>query len=74
MDEMKLKLSTRFMRGIVAKFIAKSLRKKFDTNVDIELNELEITTMNDKIYIHASLDGEITKEEFEKLIKTIIKD
>ena len=71
MDEMRLKLSTKLMRGIVAKIIAKAIRKKLDCDINITLNEVEVTTMNDKVYLHANLDGEISKEDFVKVIKTI---
>lgn len=71
MDEMKLKLSTRLMRGIVAKIIAKSLTKKFDIDTDIKLNELEVAMIDDKVHLHANVDGEISKEDFIKLIKSI---
>lgn len=42
MDELKLKLSTRLMRGIAAKFIARSIRKKYGYKVNVQLNELDI--------------------------------
>ncbi len=43
MDEMKVKLSTKFMRGIVSKLIARSIKKKYGCKVDIQLNELDIS-------------------------------
>ena len=71
MDEMKLKLSTKLMRGIVAKIMSKALSKKFDVKADIKLNEIELQTVEDKVHLHVSIDGEISKEDFAKLIKTI---
>lgn len=74
MDEMKLKLSTKFMRGIVAKIISKTLSKKLGVKADIRLNEIEVSTVNDRILIHANVDGEISKEDFMNLIKGINLD
>jgi hypothetical protein len=74
MDEMKLKLSTKLMRGIVAKLISKALFKKLGCRADIELNEIEVLTKDDKIFIHVNADGEISKEDFAKLIKGIDPD
>ena len=71
MDEMKLKLSTRLMRGMVAKLISRSLSKKFGTDTDIKLNEIEIAMIDDKVHLHANINGEISKEDFVNLIKTI---
>ena len=42
MDEMKLKLSTKFMRGIVSKLIARSIYKKYGYRVNVQLNDLDI--------------------------------
>ena len=70
MDEMKLKLSTKFMRGIVAKLVSKAIFKKFGCEVNIQINEIEITTHDGKVYLHANVDGEMSNDEFKKIIKT----
>ena len=36
MDEMRIKLSTSFMRGIVSKLIARSIYKKYGYKVNIK--------------------------------------
>lgn len=71
MDELKLNLTTKFMRGILAKLIAKSIRKKLGCNVDILINEVKITAVDGKVHIHADLDGETTNEDLMKMVKTI---
>lgn len=69
MDEMKVKLSTNFMKGIVTKIIRKAIRKKYGYNVDILLNTLEVKTMEGgKIGIHLDVDAELTNDEFMKII------
>lgn len=70
MDELKLKLSTKFMRGIVAKLVSKSLFKKFGCEIDIQINEIEVTTHDGKVYLHVNADAETTNEEFKKIIKS----
>ena len=70
---MRLKLlSMGFMKGILAKIISRALFKKFDTKVNIKLREFEADTDDDKMYIHLNLDGEISKEDFEKLMDAIM--
>lgn len=74
MDELKLKLSTKFMRGIVAKLVSKALYKKFGCEIDIQINEIEISTHDGKVYLHANVDGEVANEDFKTIIKTIGMD
>jgi hypothetical protein len=71
MDELKLKLSTKFMRGIVAKLISKTISSKLGYNVSVQLNEIDIRTEDGKIRLHADVDAEISNEEFVHIIKSI---
>lgn len=68
---MKLKLSTKFMRNIVAKLISKAVFKKVGCEIDIQLNEVRLENKDGKTTIHLDVDGELTNEEFMKLIKKI---
>ena len=74
MDELKLKLSTKFMKGIVANLISKALFKKLGYRIDILLNEIEIRNDGDKIRIHINADAELEKNEFVGLLKSIGMD
>lgn len=71
MDELKLKLkpSTKFMKGIFSKLIARVLDEKLKCHVDIQLNDIELTASDGQIHIHANVDGSTTTGEFMKLIK-----
>ena len=71
MDMLKMNLSTKFMKGIVTKLIAKALVKKFGYQVDIQINEIEIEAIDGKIRLHADLDAETDNSEFVKIIKDI---
>jgi hypothetical protein len=71
MDELKLKLSTRFMKGIVSKLIAKAVYKKVGCNVDIQLNEITVEAIDGKVYLHLDVDAETTKEDFKKILDNI---
>lgn len=70
MDELKLKLSTKFMRGIVAKLVSKAVSKKFGCKIDIQINEIEVTTHDGKVYLHVNADAETTNEEFKEILKS----
>lgn len=71
MDEMKLNLSTKFMRGFVANLISKLILKKVGYDIGIQLNEIKVETEDGKVKLHANVDAEITNEEFIKIIKSI---
>ena len=70
MDEMKLKLSTKFMRGMVSKLISKAVYKKLGYKVDIQLNDINVEFIDGETSIHADVDLRLDKEEFTKLIKS----
>lgn len=67
MDEMKIKLKSTFMRGIVKKLITNSMKKKFGVKPDIELNGLEIERVDNKIHIHINADIELTDMDLMRL-------
>lgn len=71
MDEMKLKLSTKFMRNIVAKLISKMIYKKTGCKVDIQLNELDISVIDGETYISTSIEAKVNSNEFVKIMKNI---
>ena len=70
MDEMKLKLSTKFMRGMVSKLISKAVYKKLGYKVDIQLNDINVEFIDGETSIHADVDLRLDKEDFTKLIKS----
>lgn len=71
MDELKLKLSTKFMRGIIANLVSKAIAKKVGYNIDILLNEIEVKNEGGKIHLHINADAEIENSEFVRMIKSI---
>ena len=72
MDELKMKLSTKFMRGIVSKLISKVISKKFGYKVDIQLNDLDINVIDGDANINANVEVKINNEEFMKIMKSIV--
>ena len=71
MDEMKLKLNTRFMRNIVAKILTRMIYKKTGYKLDILLHELNITVIDGETRISTNLEAKIESDEFVKFIKDI---
>ena len=71
MDELRVKLSTRFMRGIVARLIAKSIRKKYGYKIDIQLHDLDVWSMDGDTTIKLNTEVRMNSNEFKKIMKDI---
>lgn len=74
MDEMKLTLTTKFMRGIVAKLVARSIYKKYGYKVDVQIDDLDISILDGDTDIHANVEVKMNSTEFMKLMKSIGED
>lgn len=71
MDVMRLKLSTRLMRGIVAKLIAKAIYKKHGCKVNIHLNELDVSVIDGETKVKANVEIKMDSNEFMKIMESI---
>ena len=67
MDEMKI--STRLMKGLIAKIVKTMIKKKVGYDVDIRLNDLVITNDDNKAHVHLNVDAELDKDELAKILK-----
>ena len=70
MDEMKIKLSTKFMRSIVSKLISMSINKKFGCKVDIQLNDLDIEFIDGETKVSTNVEVKMSNKEFMKIVKS----
>ena len=70
-DEMKVKLSTKFMRNLVAKLISKFIYKKYGYKVDIQLDDLDIRFIDGDTKIKTNVELSIDSNEFKKIIKEV---
>lgn len=74
MDEMKVKLSTKMMRGLAAKLIEKAIAKKFGYKIDIQIDEIEIRHEDGRVHLHLNVDAETSSGEFTDIVKDLTKD
>ena len=70
MDELKLVLSTRFMRTLVTKLIAKAIYKKTGYQLDIQINKIKADTNDGKIRVHLDADVEMNGEDLKNALKS----
>lgn len=66
-----MKIESKFMTGIVSKIAKKVVRNKLGCDMDVQLNGLRTTIIDEKTHVHLDLDIELTKEELNKLLKSI---
>ena len=71
MDELKVKLSTKFMRNIVSKLIATAIKKKYGYKIDIQLNEIDVKVINGEAHLHTDVEVVIDNNEFTKIVKSV---
>ena len=72
MDEMKLKLSTRLMRGIAAKLIARAVKKKYGCKVNIQLNELDLNVVDGDANLSINAEVKMDNKQFMEIMKKVI--
>lgn len=70
-DELKLRLSTKFMRNIVSKLIARAIYKKYGYKIDIQLNDLDVSFIDGEANISTNVEIKLDKQEFTKIIKSV---
>lgn len=70
MDKLELRLTTKFMRNIVSKILAKMIYKKTGYKVDIQLNDLDISVVDGETKLNANVEAKIDSKEFMKIIKS----
>lgn len=71
MDEMKIKLSTKFMRDMVAKILSKLIFNKFGIKPDLNINDLAVEMKNGKIQFYIDMNGEIDEKVLMKVNRLI---
>lgn len=69
MDELKLSLSTKFMKGIVTKIVKKIISNKLGYEVGVLLNEISLVHADGKVRVHIDVDMEINNDDFVGIIK-----
>lgn len=74
MDEMRLKLSTKFMRGMLAKMISRSIRKKHGCKVNMRINEIDLNMIGGETSLHLDVNMELSSDEFKKIMESICED
>ena len=71
MDEMKLTLSTNFMKNIIATIVHKTIAKQIGYKVTVGIRELDVSYVDGKAHLHTNIDLVMDQAEFTKLMKNV---
>ena len=74
MDMLILKLSTKFMKGVVAKIISNKAYIQFGYKFNIQLNDVQIDMISGDVRLHVDADVKMNKTEFERLMEELGED
>lgn len=69
MDLLKLKISTKLMKGLVSKIISKKIYKRLGYKIDIQLNDVQLDVIDGEVNIHIDVDSKMNKTEFGRLME-----
>lgn len=65
-----MKIVTKFTRRIISQIVASMLKKKTGYDIDILLNELNVTIKDGKAHVHLSADVELDDATLKKILKS----
>lgn len=68
----ELKLSRGWMSTILAKILESVIKKKLGYDAKINLNKVQITTDDNMVYMSLDIGAQMTKDEFNNIVKTFI--
>ena len=74
MDEMKLRLTTTFMKKIAAKLLSRTIYKKTGCKVNIQLNDLDVNITDGDTKISTNIEVNFNSKEFTKIMNAFDLD
>lgn len=74
MDELKLKLSTKFMRVIASKLISKIVYKRYGYKIKIRFDEIDVRIIDGDATIKLNLEANMDSSDFMNIIKNVDLD
>lgn len=74
MDEMNLNLGSRWMRKLASKLIVKYLKKHFEVNTELDLDELKISYVDGDVVIKTELEIRMNAKDSKKILSKLEED
>ena len=74
MDELKFNLGSKFMRRLASKLIVKYIKKHFECNTELDLNELRFTYVDGDIVVKTDLEFRLNRHDVKKILSQLDTD
>ena len=74
MDEMRMKLSSKFMRNIASKLISRAIYKKTGCKVKIQINYLDALVIDGNATVKLNVEANLKSEDFNKIMESLDLD
>lgn len=69
---MNILLNSSWMKALIAKAIGFGVTKKAGLKADLKINDLQISDNDDGVELHLDLNVKMTKEELERVLKSLM--
>lgn len=63
-----MKIESKFLTGIIARFIKKTVSKKLGYDIDLNINSIRVKIDDEHARAHLDVDARMPKEAFGKLV------
>lgn len=74
MDEMRMKLSSKFMRNIASKMISRAIYKKTGCKVNIQINDLDAWVIDGDTTVKLNAEVKLKSNDFNKIMESFDVD
>lgn len=71
MDILKLNLGSKLLRGIVSKLIVKYIRKHFNCDAELKLNDLKLSYVDGDVIVKTDLQLKLNSNDVKKILTQI---
>lgn len=68
MDMLKLNLGSKLLRGIVSKLIVKYIKKHFDCETQLQLNDLKLSYVDGDVIVKTDLQLKVNGNDVKKIL------
>ena len=70
MDEMKIE--SKFLKGIISRWLAKQIKKKFGCEAWVALGDFKVEMDESTAKVHITIDAGCSKDEVKKLLDQVL--
>ena len=71
MDILKLNLGSKLLRGIASKLIVKYIKKHFDCETQLQLNDLKLSYVDGDVIVKTDLQLKVNGDDVKKILAQI---